>query len=514
MLDQFAAHGVDPRCARAIDGARHNDSDTSLALRPGPLRGAFSMSTDSQPPARQKARSIADFWPAVAERVQHWLARARREPARRRAAAAVCRPAAPGARGLRAPRRLAAAHRDARSTLAASLAPAAVSRRPARSHSIPRPTASAPRRLLRGQAAGAAWARRDPRRLRRRRLRLLLRTAQALLRGAHERAPPVRAAYWAALREATGARRPGPGASERWLARMALEWAASADAPAADVLWTWRPGGLGRRAGAAGAMRLPMLWLAAARRRGDPGAVARCRSALDRALRRGCAPAAAAPPALRAGSKTKPQAATLAVLEALDDDRTPVALIAQDRLVVRRIRALLERAEVTLHDETGWTLSTTRAAARLMALLRAAAPGAGRDAVLDWLKAEASDAAALAALESQWRRGGDVDGAAASLWRRGQAEPAAPCTAMVVARWRAGLLRCSAAASGAAAGAGRGCRWAATAGGVAPRRPSRRCGLAGRGRSHHARPRRVHRLGRCRARGCELRAPGPTARPA
>ena len=45
-----------------------------------------------------------------------------------------------------------------------------------------------------------------------------------------------------------------------------------------------------------------------------------------------------------------------------------IALIAQDRLVARRIRALLARfgKGLSVHDETGWKLSTTRAAASVM----------------------------------------------------------------------------------------------------------------------------------------------------
>jgi ATP-dependent helicase/nuclease subunit B len=48
--------------------------------------------------------------------------------------------------------------------------------------------------------------------------------------------------------------------------------------------------------------------------------------------------------------------------------RCHIALIAQDRLVARRIRALLARlgSGVSIHDETGWKLSTTRAASALM----------------------------------------------------------------------------------------------------------------------------------------------------
>ena len=99
--------------------------------------------------------------------------------------------------------------------------------------------------------------------------------------------------------------------------------------------------------------------------------------------------------------ESEANAAALAVLEALARGDTPVALIAQDRLVVRRIRALLERAGVSLADETGWTLSTTRAAAHVMTWLGAATLGAGRDALIEAMKLEAaSDAAAL---EDAWR---------------------------------------------------------------------------------------------------------------
>ena len=92
------------------------------------------------------------------------------------------------------------------------------------------------------------------------------------------------------------------------------------------------------------------------------------------------------------------------MVEALDAGASRIALIAQDRLVVRRIRALLERVGVAVDDETGWTLSTTRAAARLMAWLRAALPGAGRDACIEALRAERAPAHAVDALEAAWRR--------------------------------------------------------------------------------------------------------------
>ena len=50
----------------------------------------------------------------------------------------------------------------------------------------------------------------------------------------------------------------------------------------------------------------------------------------------------------------------------LNAGRRSLALVAQDRIVARRVRALLARVNVPVRDETGWKLSTTRAAAALM----------------------------------------------------------------------------------------------------------------------------------------------------
>ncbi|MFZ6658340.1 PD-(D/E)XK nuclease family protein [Undibacterium sp. TJN19] len=63
-----------------------------------------------------------------------------------------------------------------------------------------------------------------------------------------------------------------------------------------------------------------------------------------------------------------------------------VAVIAQDRVVSRRIRALLERAQVMVADETGWKLSTTRAAAAMAAWLEVVTTRADTMALLDFLK--------------------------------------------------------------------------------------------------------------------------------
>ena len=78
--------------------------------------------------------------------------------------------------------------------------------------------------------------------------------------------------------------------------------------------------------------------------------------------------------------------AAACVLHHLQQGHVPVALGATDRVLTRRIGALLFTRGVRVHDETGWKLSTTRAAAHAMAALRACAWDAGCDAVLDWLK--------------------------------------------------------------------------------------------------------------------------------
>ncbi len=51
------------------------------------------------------------------------------------------------------------------------------------------------------------------------------------------------------------------------------------------------------------------------------------------------------------------------VADQLHAGRSNIALIALDRETARRVRALLERMDVLVADETGWTLSTTAAAA-------------------------------------------------------------------------------------------------------------------------------------------------------
>lgn len=60
------------------------------------------------------------------------------------------------------------------------------------------------------------------------------------------------------------------------------------------------------------------------------------------------------------------RAAELQVRRWLVAGKTNIAIVAQDRLVARRVRALLERAGVLVQDETGWKLSTLSVSTVLM----------------------------------------------------------------------------------------------------------------------------------------------------
>ena len=99
--------------------------------------------------------------------------------------------------------------------------------------------------------------------------------------------------------------------------------------------------------------------------------------------------------------------AAACVLRQLEAGNVPVALGATDRVLTRRIGALLFTRGVPVRDETGWKLSTTRAAANLMTALRASAWDAPADAVLDWLKnVPAIGSGTVQALERRVRRAG------------------------------------------------------------------------------------------------------------
>ncbi|MCW5261642.1 PD-(D/E)XK nuclease family protein [Verminephrobacter eiseniae] len=136
------------------------------------------------------------------------------------------------------------------------------------------------------------------------------------------------------------------------------------------------------------------------------------------------------------------QRAAACVLRHLAAGRAPVALAANDRALTRRIAAHLSSSAVAVRDENGWTLSTTRAAAQLMAALEACAWNASADAVLDWLKqAPAIDPAVLDALERALRKAGVAHwpDAVARNWSASPAGPALTAGVALVQGWRAGL---------------------------------------------------------------------------
>ena len=96
--------------------------------------------------------------------------------------------------------------------------------------------------------------------------------------------------------------------------------------------------------------------------------------------------------------------AAACVLAQLAAGRTPVGLLATDRALVRRIRALLADSGVTIRDDAGWRLSTTHAAVQVMSLLRAAMPDASSDSVLEWAKINRTlNRTELDALEAELR---------------------------------------------------------------------------------------------------------------
>ncbi|MDO5085989.1 MAG: PD-(D/E)XK nuclease family protein [Comamonadaceae bacterium] len=254
-------------------------------------------------------------------------------------------------------------------------------------------------------------------------------TAHALLEGAglaalHERlaaplletvlalaplaaaAPPALRPDWAELaRQATPASGDGWLAHEAAVARLAIAWAAASDY-ATDVLFSARTlettDALVALQGVqddaltdslldfftpAKALALPLA---------SPAAPGQCfvHTARD--------------------AEDEAQRAAACVLHHLAAGRAPVALAANDRAIARRVHALLG-GRVTVRDETGWKLSTTQAAATLMAALHAAARRASSDDVLAWLKlapaASAWAAADVPLLERHLRR------AAISAWQ-------------------------------------------------------------------------------------------------
>ncbi|MCX7193180.1 MAG: hypothetical protein NTY60_06130, partial [Proteobacteria bacterium] len=86
------------------------------------------------------------------------------------------------------------------------------------------------------------------------------------------------------------------------------------------------------------------------------------------------------------GLEQEAQAADVQVRRWLIEGRQSVAVVVQDRLVARRLRALLERAEVQVQDETGWTFATLSLSTVLMRWLESLQGDFYYQDVLDLLK--------------------------------------------------------------------------------------------------------------------------------
>ena len=188
-------------------------------------------------------------------------------------------------------------------------------------------------------------------------------------------------------------------AAEAATGRIALAWAGSSDYPT-DPVFAAKPGLLVMLEG----FQTEPMTQALKNRQGDAAMVLALDSDDDAAETVQINLHAAQ------DAEDEAQRAAACVLAHLAAGRAPVGLVAQDRVLTRRVRSMLSDSGVLLRDETGWKLSTTRAAASLMSLMRAVTWNASTDVVLDWLKnAPAFESGAVSELEASLRRLGVRD---------------------------------------------------------------------------------------------------------
>ena len=129
-----------------------------------------------------------------------------------------------------------------------------------------------------------------------------------------------------------------------------------------------------------------------------------------------------APPLTIVRAASLEEEATAVAQQVLDWRRAgaaSIALVALDRLTARRARALLERGQVSVRDETGWKLSTTSAAAAVMRWFDLVADDVYWRDLLDWLKSpftlidRASKSHEVAIIERAIRTSSTLQGARA-----------------------------------------------------------------------------------------------------
>ncbi len=235
---------------------------------------------------------------------------------------------------------------------------------------------------------------------------LLAQTAQQLSPWAAAAGPAGRAEWASQAREAVAMDLASPAlAWEARVARVAVEWAA-VSAYATDTLFT--PEVLAPWDAVAfveGLVADPLVHAL----RGHWGTKAE----LFRLHDGGGAVAEEHAPRLRADhirfhacedAEDEAQRAAACAVAHVAADRYPVALVSSDRALTRRVRATLESVGIAMRDENGWKLSTSKAGAALMALLRAAVWNATTDAVLNAFKAAPFVASDTEPLEQALRR--------------------------------------------------------------------------------------------------------------
>ena len=211
---------------------------------------------------------------------------------------------------------------------------------------------------------------------------------------------------------------------EALLASLSLAWV-STSSYATDVLWgpLAEPGAVADTLLVLQGFQQDPLATALAAHWGERAEVLHWQACDENSTEASSAEASAPPPSATrlhacGDAEDEAQRAAACVLAHASAGRVPVALVANDRLLTRRVSAMLQSAGVAVRDETGWKLSTTHAAAQLMSLLRAADGRARMDDVLDLLKqASAWPQAHVAALE-QLARDAQV-----SLWRSALQSP-------------------------------------------------------------------------------------------
>ena len=122
------------------------------------------------------------------------------------------------------------------------------------------------------------------------------------------------------------------------------------------------------------------------------------------------------------GLEAAAHAAEQTLLAWLAEGRRNIALVALDRIMARRLRALLERRGILVQDETGWAFATASASHVVECWLRLVTGGAWFRDLLDFLRspfifadAGATRVAAAHELDEAFRRHGAPDGLAGHI---------------------------------------------------------------------------------------------------